>query len=203
MDVRASLVPDRQPLELVQPGEVSLHHPPIRPSRSLISIPRRAIRGMIRRARNARRLTPKSYPLSACSFAGRFRRPPRAVLIAGIASSSGSSSGESCRFAPVSFTASGIPCRSAARWRFVPGLPRSVGFGPVCWPPFLPPRCCHRHSPATSRSGRHPQAGRGARDAVAPRRLPSAMPPSDASRCCRYRSPSHRSVPASRCRYAG
>lgn len=30
-----------------------------------------------------------------------------------------------------------MPCRSVTMWRFVPGLPRSVGFGPVVSPPFL------------------------------------------------------------------
>ena len=39
-----------------------------------------AMRGVILRARNARRFTPKSYPLSACNFFGRLCRPPRGVI---------------------------------------------------------------------------------------------------------------------------
>lgn len=41
--------------------------------------------------------------------------------------------------AAVSQTASGVPQRSTTRWRFEPGLPRSVGFGPtssLAVPPF-------------------------------------------------------------------
>ncbi len=39
--------------------------------------------------------------------------------------------------ATVSRAASGIPRRSGTRYRFVPGLPRSVGFGPEADPPFF------------------------------------------------------------------
>ena len=38
---------------------------------------------------------------------------------------------------PVRRQASGIPCRSTIRCRFVPGLARSMGFGPVGSPPFF------------------------------------------------------------------
>ena len=37
---------------------------------------------------------------------------------------------------PVRSAASGMPVRSTTTWRFVPGLPRSVGFGPARCPPF-------------------------------------------------------------------
>lgn len=43
----------------------------------------------------------------------------------------------SCTFAPVSAKANGKPRRSVSRWRFVPALPRSVGFRPVAAPPFF------------------------------------------------------------------
>src|SRR5439155_17839334 len=39
------------------------------------------------------------------------------------------------RGAPLTRTASGMPWASTTRWRFVPCLPRSVGFLPVSWPP--------------------------------------------------------------------
>lgn len=42
---------------------------------------------------------------------------------------------QSWTFAAESLTASGIPLASTTTWRFVPGLPRSVGFGPVLAPP--------------------------------------------------------------------
>src|SRR5438552_14466221 len=42
---------------------------------------------------------------------------------------------ESCTFAALTRAASGMPWASTTRWRFVPCLPRSVGFLPVSWPP--------------------------------------------------------------------
>ncbi len=49
----------------------------------------------------------------------------------------------SSTLAPAITAASGPPCSSANTIRFVPGLPRSVGFGPTS------PRCalCHAHHP--------------------------------------------------------
>src|SRR3712207_166469 len=44
----------------------------------------------------------------------------------------------SATLAPVHLTARGTPRRQTTTWRFVPGLPLSVGFGPTAWPPFLP-----------------------------------------------------------------
>ena len=41
------------------------------------------------------------------------------------------------RSALVSLRSSGVPHTSVARWRFVPGLPRSVGLGPATGPPSL------------------------------------------------------------------
>jgi hypothetical protein len=42
----------------------------------------------------------------------------------------------SCRLAPLRLRPSGVPVRSTTPWRFVPGLPQSVGFGSVPAPPF-------------------------------------------------------------------
>jgi hypothetical protein len=72
-------------------------------------------------------------------LAGRFRgRPgrPQGPLIAGTASTMGSSSTESWVLAADSPTARGMPRRSVSRWYLDPGLPRSVGFGPVSSPPL-------------------------------------------------------------------
>src|ERR687886_2322448 len=47
----------------------------------------------------------------------------------------------SCRLAPSTATPIGTPCPSVSRLRLTPCLPRSVGFGPV----FFPPKRCLRH----------------------------------------------------------
>jgi hypothetical protein len=78
-------------------------------------------------------------PLSPWSLAGRLRgRPgqPRGPLTGGTASTICSSSMESWVLAADSPTASGMPPRSTSRWYLEPGLPRSVGLGPVSSPPF-------------------------------------------------------------------
>lgn len=54
----------------------------------------------------------------------------------GIASRAASSSSESWTLAAERTIASGMPVRSTTRWRLLPALPRSVGFGPVAAPPF-------------------------------------------------------------------
>jgi len=61
---------------------------------------------------------------------------PRGPMIGGMASTSGSSWVASWALAAESRTASGMPLRSTTKWYFEPGLPRSVGFGPVASPPF-------------------------------------------------------------------
>lgn len=105
------------------------------PRRSLLSMLRRAMRGMIARWRSAWRQWAKSYPLSACSLAGRRRGRPAHWRIAGTASTTGSSNLLSCRLAGEIFRASGKPLASKRICRLEPGLPRSVGFGPVSSPP--------------------------------------------------------------------
>ncbi len=78
--------------------------------------------------------------MSACSLAGRLRgRPgrPRGPMMGGMASTSGSSWVESWALAAERRTARGMPLRSTTRWYLDPALPRSVGLGPVCSPPFL------------------------------------------------------------------
>ena len=53
-----------------------------------------------------------------------------------MASSTSSNTLLSLRFAPVSRVASGIPWRPTITCGLVPGLPRSVAFGPTAWPPW-------------------------------------------------------------------
>jgi hypothetical protein len=71
-------------------------------------------------------------------FGRRRGRPTPRPFTAGAASSSGSNSLLSCVFAADSNAASGTPAASTKMWYFDPGLPRSVGFGPVSSPPFSP-----------------------------------------------------------------
>jgi hypothetical protein len=54
----------------------------------------------------------------------------------GMASSNGMSCIASWELAAERRIASGIPVWSTTRWYLEPGLPRSVGFGPVAEPPF-------------------------------------------------------------------
>lgn len=112
-----------------------------RPSFSLLSTPRLAIRGIMPRFLRASRLALESYPLSACSLPGRLRGLPLLPLSGGMASTISSSIVVSAILAPVHFTAKGIPLWQTTTWRFVPGLPLSVGFLPVACSlasPFLP-----------------------------------------------------------------
>jgi hypothetical protein len=51
------------------------------------------------------------------------------------ASKVSASSFMSCRLAPATTTARGMPCPSVSTLRFVPPLPRSVGVEPVASPP--------------------------------------------------------------------
>jgi hypothetical protein len=90
----------------------------------------------------------------------------------------------SCRLAPDSVTPSGVPSRSTTRWRFEPGLPRSVGFGPICDPPFWPQRSHRPASRGSSRDARHRPAVPEARGAADPRRRPPASRASAASTSC-------------------
>jgi hypothetical protein len=63
-------------------------------------------------------------------------RSPPLTMQRGIASTNARASCESFRFAPVRRTASGTPRPSQIRWRLLPRLARSVGFGPVWSPPY-------------------------------------------------------------------
>jgi hypothetical protein len=124
-------------------------------------------------------------PLSPWSLVGRLRgRPgrPRGPLTGGTASTTASSSMESWVLAADSPTAKGMPLRSTSRWYLDPGLPRSVGFGPVSSPPVWRARSHCRGWPATSRAGCRGRAGRAAGGGVAATRRRAASRAAAASR---------------------
>ena len=140
----------------------------------------------MRGARHSRRQRRWSWALSARSLSGRRRgRPGRPDRTGGIASRVGASIRLSCRLAPLRARPSGVPRASVTAWRLLPGLPRSVGFGPVSARPFSPARWrFRRHAGAVQRGAapadlprpvqalqQHPVQGRP--DA---RRLPVAQP---------------------------
>ncbi len=115
---------------------------------------------------------------------GTLARGPQHDRIGGTASTAASSIRLSWTFAPVSFRASGMPFASVTMWRFVPSLPRSVGFGPVARPPFWrrSRRCRGSSTEVDAVSGG--RAGRAARVADGPhsalcqsRRRPSRSSP--------------------------
>lgn len=96
----------------------------------------------------------------------------------------------SCRLAPLRQTPSGVPRASVTRWRFVPALPRSVGFGPVAEPLFWPGQRRCPSSPASSRFHPPRVGAPGAPDAGGPTRRPPASRADAASNSSRSRSPS-------------
>jgi hypothetical protein len=84
------------------------------------------------------------------------------------------------------------PRRSVMMGRFVPALPRSVGFGPMASPPFSPGwrRCPDR--PGSSRSAPPPAGAAAVPDAAGPKPRPPATPAAAASRS----PPTHTPSPA-------
>ncbi len=71
---------------------------------------------------------------------------------------------------------------STTTWRFVPDLPRSVGFAPVWPPPFLRARLKSPEKLATSQCGRPRLTGRAAGGGVSARLQPRATRAACASR---------------------
>ena len=80
-------------------------------------------------------------------------------MTGGTALTIGPSSTESWMLAAGQAGASGMPRRSTTKWYLEPGLPRSVGFGPVSVPPLGAPRSARPRSPATSQYDRRGRAG--------------------------------------------
>jgi hypothetical protein len=137
-DIGAPLIAHLQPPVAHQPCQRPLHHIPVvaQPLAGLDA----AAGDPGRDPAAAQRLAAAwvVVPLVEMELGGRLRgRPgrPRGPLTAGTASTTASSSIESWVLAAESATARGMPLRSTSRWYLVPGLPRSVGFGPVSSPP--------------------------------------------------------------------
>lgn len=109
--------------------------------------------------------------------------------IAGIASTISSSIFTSGTLAPVIRIAKGCPTRSEITCRLVPGLPRSVGLGPVAAPPFLPGCWQNPDRPDSNQSVALGVASLEALCGDYPRFLLPASHAVFASRSCRIRSP--------------
>jgi hypothetical protein len=95
----------------------------------------------------------------------------------------------SLTLAAVNTIASGMPWRSTTRWRFVPCLPRSVGFGPVFSPPLERVLSRHRWRLGSSRCDRLGRADRARPGGGGPRHQTFASLEDDASRSCHCHSP--------------
>jgi hypothetical protein len=141
------------------------------------------------RIRHPARQKTWSYALSACSLRGRRRGRPRGRRMLGILSSIGCSMFDSWALAGVSSIASGTPLPSTIRCCLVPSFPRSVGFGPVSWPPLLLARSTHRAPLATTQSDRLHPARRVEPGAAGPTLQPPANRATAASTSCRSRTP--------------
>ena len=191
MDVGATLVAHDQPPEAGHPREGSLRHPAV-PSEAAAVLD--ALAGDARDdAAAAQGMADRAAGVGLVGV--ELPRPPSwpaapSPLIPGTASSVASSISLSCQLAGLIVRPSGVPSASVTRWRFVPGLPRSVGLGPVVSPPFWrAPTCCRApHGPTGC--ALPPPAGSARRGAVDPTPPPSANPAADASRSSPSRSPS-------------
>lgn len=153
-------------------------------------MPRLAMRCLMRRCVQALRHLGKSYPLSPWSFCGCRVGRPCLLRNAGIRSSMGSSILESCTFAAVKDTASGMPFKSVMMWCLLPGRPRSTGLGPVSSPPFLPVRWTRQYRPLTSQSSSHHANAGESQGAAAPIHQPPANHEAAANKSFHSHSPS-------------
>jgi hypothetical protein len=115
---------------------------------------------------------------------GRWRGRPRCPCNLGMASTSARACCESLRLAPVSWMARGTPRPSQTRWRLLPSLARSVGFGPVCSPQKLPGPSCRLQLPGTKQSVRSVPASLAKRSVSVARCPPVANHATAASRSC-------------------
>jgi hypothetical protein len=142
------------------------------------------------RLRNACRFSRELYALSACNFLGRLRGRPRLPLIGSMASTVSSSIHMSWTLAALSTTASGMPFLSTTRWRFVPGLPRSVESFQVLVPPRPLQRSKNPARHETNQSGRLGRGGLTKGGATCARLRPRATLSIVASMSSQSRSPS-------------
>jgi hypothetical protein len=126
--------------------------------------------------RTGRTRPANSRPVIACRMAARHH--------------GGAIGGPSYLLAPVSLRPSGVPHASVASWHFAPGLPRSVGLGPLARPPSLAvttdtvlthPGSGRSHRPRASGAAGASNRAVG-RDADAVQPLPSWRPASSVMR---------------------
>lgn len=96
---------------------------------------------------------------------------------------------ESCQFAPVTVRANGMPCASTTICRLVSSFPRSVGLGPVSWPPGGWPHWPHQYWHGSNQFGRARAAFAAGPGAASPRLRRPASRAVDASTSSRCQSP--------------
>jgi hypothetical protein len=129
---------------------------------------------------------------SRCCFAGAVHKARVRVAWAAATSSARARPCARCcwRLAADSPTANGMPHRSTSKWYLDPGVPRSVGFGPVRQPPAWRARSSCPGTPATSRAGRYGRAGpaTGGRAAATSRRAANRAAAASRSPDCRSRA---------------
>ena len=110
---------------------------------------------------------------------------------------------ESCQFAPVTVRANGMPCASTTICRLVSSFPRSVGLGPVSWPPGGWPHWPHQYWHGSNQFGRARAAFAAGPGAASPRLRRPASRAVDASTSSRCQSPVLAATPPKECPSAG
>jgi hypothetical protein len=135
-DVRAALVSNGQTAKLAQPCQCALHNPTVPPQPLARVHPPASNTGSDSPSPQIRPTAGKVVRLVGMDLLGPSAWSPRSL------SAHRRNGAEEhledpavVTFAGVMSAASGIPLRSTTRCRFVPGRPRSVGFGPVISPP--------------------------------------------------------------------
>lgn len=135
MDVGAAFVADPETAELVPPGDRAFHHPPQTAEAGVVV---GAAAGQPRL--DALDVQHHLAEVGVIRLVGRHRvgaatRGADLPRTGGIASTSGRSMVPAWTLAAVTTATIGVPSASVRMWCLLPGLPRSVGFGPVASPP--------------------------------------------------------------------
>jgi hypothetical protein len=102
--------------------------------------------------------------------------------------------------APVSWVASGTPRALQIRWRLLPSLARSVGFGPVCAPQDQPERNCRPRLLSTNQFAHSEPANQARRRGRDPRYHAVASPVAFSNRFMPEPQPSSRGIVPKTCR---
>jgi hypothetical protein len=193
MGVLAPRVADRQPPEVVKPGHRALHDP-------AVATQARLVRHALARDAAVDAPTPEGAAAAAHGVArvgvplgGALASPTAGPLARREGGDERREDGRVGALGAGQPATGGGPARSTASWRFVPGLPRAVGFLPVAAPPLSPGRSRCPGWRATSRSGR-PRRACPATRGGAPARHPPPARHAAASGCYRCRSQLQRQV---------